>query len=122
MEGSADHSVKMSIFPFPFSLFHSSTTTNELLNDLVAYWPLDEFSGTRSDSHFRGIDLTDNNTVGSATGVNNSGSDFIEPNEEYLSTTNTGSFITTGSVTLAAWVKAEHHSESDNLLIFGQEE
>ena len=120
MEGSADHSVKMSIFPFPFSLFHSSTTTNELLNDLVAYWPLDEFSGTRSDSHFRGIDLTDNNTVGSATGVNNSGSDFIEPNEEYLSTTNTGSFITTGSVTLAAWVKADNYGTAGSRGIVGR--
>ena len=41
-----------------------SAAASTLTNGLVAYWPLNEASGTRSDSHSNSLDLTDNNTVG----------------------------------------------------------
>lgn len=47
---------------------------------------MDEASGTREDAHGAN-DLTDNNTVASATGKINSGADFELSNSEYLSIT-----------------------------------
>lgn len=40
-----------------------------LLSSLICWWDLDETSGTRADSHFNGLTLTDNNTVTGATGI-----------------------------------------------------
>jgi len=55
-----------------------------LTDNLVTYWTLDEASGVREDS-VGPNDLTDNNTVGSATGVNNLAASFVAANSEYLS-------------------------------------
>ena len=55
-----------------------------LKDSLVSYWKLDEASGTRFDSHGSN-DLTDNNTVGSATGKIGNCASFIAANSEYLS-------------------------------------
>lgn len=50
-------------------LFHRRGAFRSTLTDgLVAYWALDEASGTRSDAHTGGHDLTDFNTVGQGTG------------------------------------------------------
>ena len=57
-----------------------------LIDNLISYWKLDETSGTRADSHGSN-DLTDNNTVGSATGIINNGADFESTNSEFLSIT-----------------------------------
>jgi hypothetical protein len=46
-----------------------------LLTDLVSYWKLDEGSGTRVDSHGSN-NLTDNGSVGSATGKVGNAADF----------------------------------------------
>lgn len=58
-----------------------------LLNNLVAYWNLNETSGNRADSSANGYTLTDNNTVGSATGVGagQTAADFVRANSESLS-------------------------------------
>lgn len=57
-------------------------------NNLVTYWNLDEASGSRIDGVLKtGNDLTDNNTVGSTTGINNNCADFVAANAEYLSIT-----------------------------------
>lgn len=54
------------------------------VSNLVSYWTLDEASGTRIDS--RGSrNLSDNNTVTSATGVQSNGAVFDNANDEYLS-------------------------------------
>lgn len=53
-------------------------------DNLVAWWSLDETSGTRADSHDSN-DLTDNNTVGYAAGKVGNAADFVEVNSEYLS-------------------------------------
>lgn len=76
-----------------------------LLDNLVSYWSLDEASGTRVDSHGSN-NLTDNNTVGSTTGVVSNAASFVAANSEYLShASNTD--LQTGDIdfTLAAWAK-----------------
>lgn len=55
-----------------------------LSTSLVSYWELEEVSGTRVDSHGSN-DLTDNNTVGQATGLQGNAADFDDTNSEYLS-------------------------------------
>ena len=55
-----------------------------LLNDLVAYWKLDEASGARADSAGANT-LTDNNTVLGATGKIGLGALFAAATTEYLS-------------------------------------
>ena len=49
-----------------------------ILQDLVAFWKLDEASGTRV-SQFNGLDLSDNNTVGQRAGPTSvgNGADFV---------------------------------------------
>lgn len=72
-------------------------------------WHLSESSGTRSDSTSNNNDLSDNNTVGSATGKIYQGADFERSNSEYLSITDasqTGLDIT-GDISLSAWVSVE---------------
>lgn len=79
-----------------------------LLTDLVAYWDLDETSGTRADSHTNALDLTDNNTVTSGLGVDgvSAAAEFVHANSEYLSRASEAS-IQAGDVdfTFAAWVR-----------------
>lgn len=84
-----------------------------LLTNLVSAWELDEASGTRFDSHGSN-DLTDNNTVGSGTGlVHGTAADFEADNSETLSHANNSS-LQTGDIdfTFEAWVKAETLSSS----------
>jgi hypothetical protein len=57
-----------------------------LLTGLVAYWKLDETSGTRVASV--GFNLTDNNTVLSGTGKQGNAADFESSASEYLSAAN----------------------------------
>lgn len=74
---------------------------------LIAWWDMDEASGTRLDAHTNNYDLTDNNTVGSASGKINNGAEFIGTNSEYLSYPDTNDFdVTTGeSFTWVGWFK-----------------
>jgi hypothetical protein len=79
-----------------------------LLNDLAAYWKLDETSGTRFDSTANSNDLTDNNTVGSGTGKIGNAAQFVAANSEYLDLSSASGLLAgTGGVTVAAWVKPD---------------
>ena len=62
-----------------------------LTDDLVAYWTLDEASGTRSDS-VGSSDLTDINTVTSAPGILNGAAQFTAANNEYFEVADNPSF------------------------------
>lgn len=57
------------------------------LPNLVAYWRLEEASGTRVDATGRGNDLTDNNTVTQATGRVGQCASFAAATSEFLSKT-----------------------------------
>lgn len=78
-----------------------------LTDSLISYWKLDEASGTRVDVHGSN-DLTDNNTVGSASGKINNGADFESANSEFLSHTS-NSDLQTGDIdfTFTAWINIE---------------
>jgi hypothetical protein len=72
-----------------------------LLNGLVAYWKLDETSGTRFDSVSTNH-LTDNNTVGSTIGKQGNAASFGPGNLEYFSYPSP--VITTNTFSVSAWV------------------
>jgi hypothetical protein len=55
-----------------------------LIDDLVAYWKMDEASGNAIDAHAAN-DLTDNNGVGTGTGKINGGRAFTRASSHYLS-------------------------------------
>ena len=56
-----------------------------LLNNLFAFYSLEEASGARADSHTGGYTLTDNNTVTQAAGVVGNAASFAAATLEYLS-------------------------------------
>jgi hypothetical protein len=71
--------------------------------NLVGGWSMDETSGTRADSDGSN-DLTDNNTVGYATGVISNAASFVAANTEYLSST-TVPVSGTGARSVEVWFK-----------------
>jgi hypothetical protein len=81
------------------------TPTNPGITNLVAWWSLNETSGTRYDSH--GLNhLTDNNTVGYEAGIQGNAALFLHDNAEYLSEPDAAD-ISLGDedFTFAFWVK-----------------
>jgi hypothetical protein len=79
-----------------------------LVDDLIAAWELDEASGNALDSH-GSSDLTDNNTVGSGTGlVYGSARDFENGSTEYFSRADNADLsVTDQDFTFEAWVQTE---------------
>lgn len=77
-----------------------------LIDNLVAYWKLDEASGNAIDSHSNGLTLTDTNTVGSAAGKINTGRQFDRASNRYF-TRASESLLQFGNVnfTISFWVK-----------------
>jgi hypothetical protein len=82
-----------------------------LLNNLVAYWKLDETSGTRVDSAGSN-NLTDNNTVGSLTGKIGNAASFVGGNLEYLD--NASPVITSNVFTVSTWIYPTSYNGSDS--------
>lgn len=79
-----------------------------LTDSLEVYWKMDEASGTREDSTAANNDLTDNNTVGSATGIISLGADFVAANSEYLSTaTELDAVFTSNAWSVSLWAKPD---------------
>jgi len=80
---------------------------DSLLTDLVAWWSLDEVSGTRVNAHNPGThDLTDNNTVGSTTGVVGDAASFVAANSESLSTNHHADFVIADTpFSVAGWAE-----------------
>lgn len=72
------------------------------LPGLVAYWRLDEASGTRVDATGRGNDLTDNNTVTQAVGRVGNAAQFTAANSEYLSRADNAD-LSTGDIDWTFW-------------------
>lgn len=77
----------------------------------VAAWSLDEASGTRVSS-VGSFDLTDVNTVASATGMFGSAADFESTNSEYLQRSADDASLSGGDVYLVfrAWIQFESKS------------
>jgi hypothetical protein len=72
-----------------------------LLTDLVAYWKLDETSGTRFDT-VSSNNLSDNGGVGSAIGKIGNAAEFDTTN--YLST---NTVLSSGPFTVSCWIYAD---------------
>lgn len=90
-----------------------------LLTGLVAWWSLDEASGTRVNSHTPGtLDLTDNNTVGQTTGKVSNAAAFVAASDEQLSHAYSSSLVMADrDFTCAGWFIVTNASEGNCLLI-----
>jgi roadblock/LC7 domain-containing protein len=79
--------------------------TNPGTTNLIAWWSLDETSGTRNDSHGTNH-LTDNNTVTYATGKIGNAASFALANSEYFNIGDNAA-ISMGDIdfTLTGWVR-----------------
>lgn len=82
-----------------------------LLTNLISYWKLDEASGTRVDSHGSN-DLTMTGSIGSATGIINSGASFPNDAQQRL-THATNSDLETGDIdfSFSGWVNFTSHND-----------
>lgn len=74
----------------------ASGGVEDLTDDLVSYWQLEETSGARADA-WGDNDLTDNNTVTYATGVISNAAQMDAANAEYLSHVSNAS-LDTGNI------------------------
>ena len=72
-----------------------------------AVWHLKETSGNTTDSTSNANTLTDNNTVGTATGKIGIGRDFELSNSEYFSITDNSSLSIVGDISFSGWIKLE---------------
>lgn len=92
-----------------------------LLDNLIAHWPLSESSGTRTDLHTNTYALTDNNTVGSTSGINHNAALFVRANSEYLSIADNAN-LSAGDVeiTFAVWVKLTSKPAGGQQVVFGK--
>lgn len=95
-----------------------SQTLGSITTGLIAYWKLDEQSGTRNDS--RGTNhLADNNTVLYDVGKDGNAASFVRANSEYLQSAAALALCQDGvsGCTVSAWVRPD---ASENFpLIFG---
>jgi len=86
----------------------------DLSTSLVSYWEMEQSAGaTAVDSHGSN-DLSDNGTVGTATGILGEGADYEESSSQYHSITDasqTGLDFTAGDVSFSAWVKFESFAD-----------
>lgn len=82
----------------------------------VAHWSLDEASGTRFDD-VGSSDLTDINTVGSASGKFGTAADFESSSSEYLSVADNAALSGANvKILFRAWIKLESKSDSGFIL------
>ncbi len=77
-----------------------------LIDNLQAYWKLDESSGDAADATGNGYTLTNTNTVGYAAALINNGADFGTANTNKRLLSNTVLGITSGTAfSISMWVK-----------------
>lgn len=93
---------------------------SSLINGLVAYWKMEEASGTRIDATGRGNDLTDNNTVAQGTGKVGNAAQMVKANSEYLSIASNSDFVGSDiSFSFSHWFYIDSLPSSNNYL-FGK--
>lgn len=95
--------------------------TNPGTTSLVAWWSMDETSGTRNDSHGTNH-LTDNNTVGYDAGKKSNASSFVGANNEYLSVSSNSGLVNTGSFSIAGWFKKTSGGSGDTVAILSKDQ
>jgi len=75
-----------------------------LLDNIIAYYKLDESSGNATDT-VGGYNLTNNNTVAYASAKINNGADFGASNSTKYLSTNNNLGIDGGAISMSCWVK-----------------
>jgi hypothetical protein len=105
----------VSIFPAAAAPQPAPLMSNPGATGLVSCWSLNETSGNRADL-YGGNTLTDNNTVGYATGKVGNAADFELDTSEYF--TGNGYSLASKSFTIAGWVNLE--SKTANRIIASQ--
>ena len=92
-----------------------------LTDNLVSWWDLKEENGTREDSHGDN-DLTDHNTVGSATGPRGLAASFNRDNSENLNLDLDGSglFETGQDISYCQWFRLAD-TTTENILFFAHQ-
>jgi len=83
--------------------------------NLVAFWELNESSGTRADSAGSN-DLTDVNTVTSAVGKQGNAAEFVIGNDEYLSIDDNADLGYSGDFSVAGWFYRGSSGNPDYLM------
>lgn len=85
------------------------------ISKLIAWWDLDESSGTRADA-LGNVDLTDINTVLSATGKVGNAALFDKANQESLEATDPSLMEMAGSFTVVCWVYFDSTTGVQNMV------
>ena len=94
----------------------SDIKNSSLVTNLVSYWELEEASGTRVDSHGSN-DLTDNNTVGQATGIQGNAADFTAANDESLTIADASQsgLDLNSDFSIAGWVRIDTRGKDNGI-------
>lgn len=100
-------------------MLHPSDTGRaaNIYDNLISCWDLDEESGTRDDAYGTN-DLTDINTVGSASGIIGKAASFNPLNNEYLRKMDTDNSLDGGNAdyTFAFWISTRNNTTSAQLI------
>ena len=103
----------MIINPYRFA------SAGDIKTDLVAWYDLEEASGTRSDAHTNSLDLTVNGSgIGSATGQVGDAVNKTLAGTESLYHADDALFDITGDMTIAGWMNFS--SATDNFALAGK--
>jgi hypothetical protein len=96
--------------------FDRAQANPDIGDNLMAYWKMDETSGTRYDSHAVNH-LTDNNTVGYGTGKINNAANFVYANVEYFTIADNAD-LSTGDIdfTISMWVNLANITSTHYLM------
>ena len=103
-----DNTVIVDTVEFTGTYTAAALETGTLRIGMISWWDLEETSGTRSDAHGSN-DLTDNNTVGSGTGVTgDTAADFERTNSEYLLKADATDFdVGDDDLSIVVWINPE---------------
>lgn len=100
-----------------------SGAADSLLTDLVAWWSMDETTGTRVNAHNPGThDLTETNGVGYISGVQGNAADFAGSGAEDMLTASHHADFVIGDTpfSIAGWCLMSSSSESNCRIIIKQ--
>ncbi len=98
-----------------YSELNNPPLSNPGTNGLISWWAMNETGGQRNDSHSTNH-LTDNQTVGVATGLKNNASNFTSSSTEYFSVTDNPS-LSPSYATIGGWVYLKSKDATQNLFV-----
>lgn len=96
------------------------TSSAGIFGDVKGYWTMDQVSGTRTDS-LGNNNLTDNNTVTSATGKISLAAQFTSANSEFLSASvGAGNVLQLGNIDFTFWAWVYLDTKAASMSVAGQ--